>query len=133
MKSYSRDGRPHPIRHPAPPVARWRLSIWRQTQIWTRPRQLQPNLLATFPAFGPPSVVVVGRAEATKKASTSWVLTILHEHFHQHQSADPEYYREVEQLGLSNGDQTGMWMLNYPFPYQSAAFLSRNPKRANLF
>lgn len=94
-------------------------------QILTRPRQLQPNLLATFPAFGPPSVVVVGRAEATKKASTTWVLTILHEHFHQHQSADPAYYRQVEQLGLCGGDQTGMWMLNYPFPYQSTEIAER--------
>lgn len=96
-----------------------------QTQIWSRPRQLQPDLLATFPAFGPPSVVVVGRAEATKKTSTTWVLTLLHEHFHQYQAANPEYYREVEQLGLSAGDQTGMWMLNYPFPYQSEEIAER--------
>jgi len=88
--------------------------------IRTRPRQLQPDLLATFPAFGPPSVIVVGRAEATKKNSTSWVLTILHEHFHQYQNEAPGYYAAVEGLGLSGGDQTGMWMLDYPFPYQDA-------------
>ena len=96
-----------------------------QAQMWNRPRQFQPNLLATFPAFGPPSVVVVGRAEATKKTSTTWVLTILHEHFHQYQSANPDYYAAVEQLGLSGGDQTGLWMLNYPFPYQSVEVADR--------
>jgi hypothetical protein len=91
-----------------------------QTEIWSRRRQFDPGLLATFPAFGPPAVVVIGRAEATRKTSTTWVLTALHEHFHQYQTADAKYYSEVEQLGLSGGDQTGAWMLNYPFPYQSA-------------
>ncbi len=82
-----------------------------------RPRQFQPGLLATFPAFGPPSVIVLGRPEATNKTSTTWVLTILHERFHQVQNADAGYFSEVEKLDLSGGDQTGMWMLNYPFPY----------------
>lgn len=90
------------------------------TPILERPRQLQPNLLATFPAFGPPSVIVVGRPDATGKSSTSWILTVVHEHFHQFQTADLAYYSAVEQLDLSGGDQTGMWMLNYPFPYQSS-------------
>lgn len=83
-----------------------------------RPRQLQPNLSAAFPAFGPPSVIVVGRPEATGKTSTSWVLTVVHEHFHQFQTADPAYYPAVEELDLSGGDPTGMWMLNYPFPVE---------------
>ena len=29
------------------------------------------------------------------------------------------YYAGVDSLGLAHGDQTGMWMLNYPFPYDS--------------
>jgi len=37
------------------------------------------------------------------------------------QEAQPEYYTEVENLNLSRGDQTGMWMLNFPFPYSDAA------------
>lgn len=90
-----------------------------------RPRQLQPNLLATFPAFGPPSVIVVGQPKATRKNSTDWVLTVLHERFHQFQTADPAYYQAVEQLDLSGGDQTGMWMLNYPFPYESPEIVDR--------
>jgi hypothetical protein len=45
------------------------------------------------------------------------VITLLHEHFHQLQNAQPGYFAAVESLGLSRGDQTGMWMLNYNFPY----------------
>lgn len=88
-------------------------------RILERPRELPVNVLATFPAFGPPSVIVVGRAEATGKTSTSWVLTLVHERFHQFQTADSTYYAAVEQLDLAGDDQTGMWMLNYPFPYDS--------------
>jgi hypothetical protein len=96
-----------------------------RTRILERPRQLQPNLLATFPAFGPPSVIVVGQPEATGKNSATWVLTILHERFHQFQTADSAYYLAVQRLDLSGGDQTGMWMLNYPFPYHSTVVVER--------
>ena len=41
----------------------------------------------------------------------------MHEHFHQLQWAQPEYLKAIDDLGLSKGDATGMWMLNYPFPY----------------
>jgi hypothetical protein len=95
------------------------------TRISERPRQWQPDLLATFPAFGPPSVIVVGRPEATHKNSATWVLTIVHERFHQFQTADSAYYTAVERLDLSGGDRTGMWMLNYPFPYRSKAVVER--------
>lgn len=90
-----------------------------RAEIWNRARSFDPGLLATFPAFGPPPVIVIGRAGATGKASTDWILTVLHEHFHQHQMSDPEYYAQVDALDLSGGDQSGRWMLNYPFPYQS--------------
>ena len=49
------------------------------------------------------------------------MLTVLHEHFHQLQQSQPGYFQGVEALGLSGGDQTGMWMLNYPFPYKTPA------------
>jgi hypothetical protein len=41
----------------------------------------------------------------------------MHEHFHQLQNAQPGYFQAVEHLDLSGGDTSGMWMLNYPFPY----------------
>ncbi len=91
-----------------------------RAELLGRPRQFDPALLATFPAFELPPVIVIGRSEATNKMSAEWALTVLHEHFHQYQMYDPEYFTAVDQLGLSGGDQSGMWMLNYPFPYQSA-------------
>ena len=45
---------------------------------------------------------------------------MLHEHFHQFVYSQPGYYDAVSKLGLAHGDQSGMWMLNYPFPYDSS-------------
>jgi hypothetical protein len=87
--------------------------------VWTRPRQFSPTLLATFPAVGGIPTVVIGSAERTGKSSTGWVLTLLHEHFHQWQYTRPDYYPGVARLNLANGDTTGQWMLDYPFPYHS--------------
>lgn len=87
-------------------------------EFYWRPRTFSTHLLATFPAFGPPSVIVIGRPEDTAaKSSTLWLITVMHEHFHQLQDAQPGAYENVMKLGLSRGDQTGMWMLNYAFPY----------------
>jgi hypothetical protein len=87
--------------------------------LYARPRQFPTGLLATFPAFGPPSVIVIGEPKNTEsKTSTPWLIAVMHEHFHQLQDAQPGYYAGVEGLGLSHGDQSGMWMLNYPFPYE---------------
>lgn len=90
-----------------------------KSEVFFRKRTHQINLLATFPAVGGVSTIVIGQAENTsQKTSTPWVLTVLHEHFHQLQSSQPTYYADVEALNLSRGDQTGMWMLNFAFPYQ---------------
>lgn len=88
-------------------------------EVWTRPPQFSPTLLATFPAVGGLPTIVIGSAERTGKSSTAWVLTLLHEHFHQWQYSQPDYYAGVTRLALARGDTTGAWMLNYPFPYDS--------------
>jgi hypothetical protein len=86
---------------------------------FTRPRSsLAPNLLAAMPLFGPPSTIVIGTPEATQLAPARWRATIWHEHVHQWQAALPDYYARVDALGLAGDDRTGMWMLNFPFPYQ---------------
>ena len=86
----------------------------------SRARVFAPTLLATFPAVGGVPTIVVGTAERTRKSSADWVLTLLHEHFHQWQYSLPDYYRRSQELDLAAGDSSGMWMLNYPFPYDSA-------------
>ena len=77
---------------------------------------------------------MVGTAEGTGKRSTAWVLAVAHEHFHQLQYSDPAYWSESEALGLAGDDRTGMWMLNYPFPYASTsmAFASLSRELARL-
>ena len=87
--------------------------------VYEGPRQFPTNFQATFPAFGPPAVIVVGEpANTLSKSSTPWLFTLMHEHFHQLQWAQPGYTAAINDLGLSRGDTTGMWMLNYPFPYE---------------
>lgn len=89
-----------------------------QSNVYFRKRRFSPSLLATFPAVGGVPTIVIGQAENTsQKTSTPWVVTVLHEHFHQWQNSRPDYYEAVGALGLARGDQTGMWMLNYAFPY----------------
>src|SRR5262245_3467793 len=90
-------------------------------KVWSRPRKFQTNFQATFPAVGGINTIVLGQAENTEsKTSARWVITLLHEHFHQLQYTQPRYYADVDSLGLARGDTTGMWMLNYPFPYATA-------------
>lgn len=100
--------------HPSPPAEFKKVDDdWR-----ARPRQFPVDFQATFPAFGPPSLIVIGDpAHTQSQTSTPWLFTLMHEHFHQLQYAQPRYFAAVEALELSNGDKTGMWMLNYPFPY----------------
>ena len=89
-----------------------------RSNVYYRKRTQPQDLLATFPIAAAIPTIVIGRAENTdKKTSAPWVVTMLHEHFHQLQYAQPGYYEEVNALGLARGDQSGMWMLNYPFPY----------------
>jgi hypothetical protein len=100
--------------HPTPPKDFTKIG----EDVYARPRQFDTHLLATFPAFGPPAVIVIGQAQNTDaKSSTPWLITVMHEHFHQLQDQQPGYFEGVDKLGLSGGDTTGMWMLNYPFPY----------------
>ena len=102
--------------HPSPPTDFQKIA----EDLYARPHQFPTGLLATFPAFGPPSVIVIGEPENTEvKTSTPWLFVVMHEHFHQLQDGRPDFYQAENNLGLSHGDNTGMWMLNYPFPYDN--------------
>ena len=99
-----------------------------QTDIYARPRTFSKNLLATFPAVNGLSCMVVGTPANTGRSLTDWMITLLHEHFHQYVNSQPGYYASVNALNLSGGDETGMWMLNYPFPYDSAIVIQQYEK-----
>lgn len=92
-----------------------------KSNVYFRKRIFSKRLQATFPAIQSSSIstIVVGEAENTEsKTSTPWVIMLFHEHFHQLQYSQPTYYKGVEALNLAHGDNTGMWMLNYAFPYE---------------
>ncbi|NIO29268.1 MAG: hypothetical protein GTO29_12030 [Candidatus Latescibacteria bacterium] len=102
------------------------------SNIYVRGRTLPENLRAAFPAVGNISTIVIGQPEKTEQSSTFWVLTVLHEHFHQLQNAQPDYYSAADALDLARGDKSGMWMLNYPFPYDSTDVAIRLSKLGTL-
>lgn len=90
-----------------------------KSKVYWRKKVFDERLLATFPAVNGISTIVVGQAENTSfKTSTFWVVVLLHEHFHQFQDSNPTFNQEVNALNLAGEDKSGMWMLNYPFPYQ---------------
>lgn len=110
------------IRHPKPSSDFTSLGYdaFLKSDVYYRKRNFPSHFLATFPAISGSmiSTIVVGQAENTStKTSAPWVVTLLHEHFHQLQDSQPNFYADVNALNLSRGDQTGMWMLNYAFPY----------------
>ncbi|MDQ3020292.1 MAG: hypothetical protein M3R36_06950 [Bacteroidota bacterium] len=88
------------------------------SEVFVRPRQFNNNLLATFPAVNGVSTIVVGLPENTSRSSMDWIVTILHEHFHQLQASKPDHYSDIDALNLRGDDKSGMWMLNYDFPYR---------------
>jgi hypothetical protein len=105
---------------PTPEFARAGADTLLGMPVFWRKRVFATSMQATFPAVNGVSTIVIGEAELTgDKTSTRWVLTVLHEHFHQFVNSRPGYYADVAKLGLAHGDETGMWMLNYPFPYDS--------------
>jgi hypothetical protein len=111
------------MRHPKPSADFSKLGYdaLLKSDVYYRKRQFPTTFLATFPALKDSmiSTIVVGEAEHTwVKTSTPWVITLLHEHFHQLQDSQPNFYPDVNALNLSHGDQSGMWMLNYAFPYE---------------
>lgn len=109
------------IRHPSPSSDFTAIGYdsLLQSTVYVRQRVFPPNLRACFPAVGNISTIVIGQPDGTGQSSTFWVLTALHEHFHQLQNAQPDFYDAVNALGLAGADKTGSWMLNYPFPYDS--------------
>jgi hypothetical protein len=125
------------IRHPRPSADFTKLGYddKLKSDVYYRKRTMSPSFLATFPAI-PGSIVstiVVGQAENTSvKTSTPWVITLLHEHFHQLQDSQPNFYADVNALNLSGGDQSGMWMLNYAFPYERTEVQQQFAEMSNL-
>jgi len=95
------------------------------SQVYFRKAVFNKYFLSTFPAVNGLNTIVVGTPENTGLSSSEWIVTLLHEHFHQYVNSSPGYYEAVNQLDLSGGDKSGMWMLNYPFPYTDSAIAAQ--------
>lgn len=109
------------LRHPSPTPDFTEIGYDKllKSKIFWRKKIFDQRMLATFPAVNGVSTIVVGQAENTSfKTSALWTVVVLHEHFHQLQDSNPRINQEVSALDLAGEDKTGMWMLNYPFPYQ---------------
>jgi len=98
------------------------------TKILYRKRLFPDFYLATFPAVNGVNCIVVGTPEKTNKNSSDWTITLLHEHFHQYQFTSQHYYDKVNALDLSGDDETGMWQLNYAFPYDNSNVIEQFKK-----
>jgi hypothetical protein len=104
-----------------------------KSEVFVRPRKYPKSFLATFPAFDATPVIVIGKAENTSdKTSTRWLFVLLHEHFHQLQYSRHRYFDDVNGLNLAHGDTSGMWQINFPFPYKDPAVGGRFRQLADL-
>lgn len=85
------------------------------------PPSFPTDLEATFPLANGVQTIVIGEPALTAaRTPVRWTVTLLHEHFHQWQFSWPSYYPSVAALGLAPKGDSGMWMLDYPFPYKDA-------------
>lgn len=88
-----------------------------KTEVLFRSRVFPEKLLAAFQAVNNESSILMGTPEITGRNTSAWTITLLHEHFHQLQYFQPEYFEKSIVLDLARGDSTAMWMLNFEFPY----------------
>jgi len=89
------------------------------SDILSRPRTLPTRIAAALPINGRYTVSIGQQGLLGTSSSTSWVLTLLHEHFHQLQFSDSSYFQEVTRLKSTVGDTSSRWMVDHPFPYDS--------------
>jgi len=109
------------VRHPKPPsdFTAGPKDVWLESRVHFRRRVFDPGLQASFPINGVPTVVIGQAGAKNVRDRARWILTLIHEHFHQLQDSQKNAFADYLALGLARGDETGMWMLNYPFPYDN--------------
>lgn len=82
----------------------------------TRPRELPVDLAAsTF--LGDSRVIQMGLPAALDATKADWIVTFLHEVFHQYQEKIAAYEAAVGMVRERLGQTGGQWMLDYQFPY----------------
>lgn len=81
-----------------------------------RARELPVDLSAATD-LGNVSVIQMGLPDALEATQADWIVTFLHEAFHQYQSTLPGYYSAVDVVRAQLGKTGEQWILEYPFPY----------------
>lgn len=81
-----------------------------------RARQL-PVDLAAATDLGNFSVIHMGLPDALEATQADWIVTFLHEAFHQYQSTLPGYFSALDVVRARLGKTGEQWILEYPFPY----------------
>jgi hypothetical protein len=81
-----------------------------------RAREL-PVDLAAATDLGNVSVIHMGLPDALEATQADWIVTFLHETFHQYQSTLPGYFSAVDVVRARLGKTGEQWILEYPFPY----------------
>lgn len=81
-----------------------------------RAREL-PVDLAAATDLGNVSVIHMGLPDALEATQADWIVTFLHETFHQYQSTLPGYFSAVDVVRARLGKTGEQWVLEYPFPY----------------
>jgi hypothetical protein len=77
----------------------------------------EPVDLAAAADLGGVSVIMMGLPAALEATQEEWIVTFLHEAFHQYQSTLPGYVSAVDVVRTQLGQTGGQWMLDYAFPY----------------
>lgn len=81
-----------------------------------RARQL-PIDLAAATDLGNLSVIHMGLPDALEATQADWIVTFLHEAFHQYQNVLPGYGAALDRVRARLGKAGEQWVLDYPFPY----------------
>lgn len=81
-----------------------------------RTRELPVDLSAATDLGNVP-VIHMGLPDALEATQADWIVTFLHEAFHQYQSTLPGYLSAVDVVRARLSKAGDQWVLEYPFPY----------------
>lgn len=100
---------------PAPGFSAFGFDPITRCTMQVRARQL-PVDLAAATDLGNVSVIHMGLPDALEATQADWIVTFLHEAFHQYQSTLPGYFSAVDVVRARLGKTGEQWILDYPFP-----------------
>lgn len=81
-----------------------------------RKREL-PVDLAAASTMGDQPLIQMGLPGTLELSRAQWIVTLLHESFHQYQASLPGYQAAVDAIGVDLDKPGSGWFLSYPFPY----------------